>query len=89
MGAFDKNTIEKICITLGGEEISTNADIAFRIPFLPRFPVIMKIWQADEEFPASGRMLLDASADHYLTVEDAVTVAEILLEKLAGMEEDL
>ena len=42
----------------------------------------MKIRLPDEEFPASGRLLLDSSADHYLTIEDAVTVAEILLEKI-------
>ena len=51
-------------------------------PFLPNFPVTLKVWFADEEFDASARMLLDASADHYLTIEDAVTVGEILLEKL-------
>ena len=38
----------------------------------------------DEEFPASGRLFLDESAAHYLTVEDAVTVGGLLLERLAG-----
>jgi len=44
--------------------------------------VILTVWLPDEEFPASGRILPDANADHYLTIEDAVTVAEILLEKI-------
>jgi len=70
------------CFALDGRMISTNADFAVEIPFLPRFPVTLKIWFADEDFEASGCMMLDASADHYLTIEDAVTVGELLLEGL-------
>lgn len=70
------------CLSLGGQRIQTNADFTVFFPFLPNFPVTLKVWFADEEFDASARMLLDASADHYLTIEDAVTVGEILLEKL-------
>ena len=81
---LNKDTLEKICESIGGKPVASNADAAFRIPFLPRFPVMLKIWFPDEDFPASGRMLLDAGADHYLTIEDAVTVAEILLERLTA-----
>jgi hypothetical protein len=57
--------------------------VAYHIPFLPRFPVTLKVWLPDEEFPASGRLLMDSSADHYFTIEDAVTMAEILIERIA------
>lgn len=82
MKDLDEDMLAQICKSMGGEQIASNADVAYRIPFLPNFPVVLKIWLPDEEFPASGRMLLDSSADHYLTIEDAVTVAEILLEKI-------
>ena len=82
MNDLNADTLAKICKSIGGEPISSNADTAYRIPFLPQFPVTLKIWLPDEEFPASGRMLLDASADHYLTIEDAATVAEIILERI-------
>lgn len=49
---------------------------------MPNYPVWLKIWFADDEFPASGRLLLDASAEHYLSIEDAVTVGELLLKLL-------
>ena len=32
----------------------------------------------------AGWLLPDAGADHYLTIEDAVTVAELLLSELTG-----
>lgn len=43
----------------------------------------LKIWFADEEMDASGRMFLNKNADHYLTVEDAVTVGDVILNSLA------
>ena len=79
---LSQDTLAKICRSIGGEPVSSNADAAYRIPFLPRFPVTLKIWLPDEEFSASGRLLPDAVADHYLTIEDAVTVAEIILERI-------
>ena len=61
-----------------------NNDYSTRLPFLPMYPVTLNYWQADEEFPASGRLLLDSSAEHYLTVEDSVTVGELILQALTG-----
>ncbi len=70
------------CEELGASFPPSNADFCAVFPFLPRFPVTLRLWLADEEFDASGRLLIDASADHYLTIEDAVTVGELLLNEL-------
>lgn len=82
MKDLDESKLEHICRHLGGQKIPSNADLSYRIPFLPNFPVTMNVWLPDDEFPASGRLLLDESADHYFTIEDAVTVAEILIERI-------
>ena len=74
--------IKAVCRSLGAGFQDSNADLCAVFPFLPRYPVAVKIWFADEEFPASGKMLVSASADHYLTVEDAVTAGEVMLRKL-------
>ena len=74
--------IKAVCRTLGAGFQDSNADLCAVFPFLPRYPVAVKIWFADEEFPASGKMLVSASADHYLTIEDAVTAGEVMLGKL-------
>ena len=81
----DKNSeeIQKACKNLGAEFVETKADLCAVFPVLPRYPVILKIWFADDEFPASGKIFLQSNADHYLSVEDAVTVGEILLQKLS------
>ena len=77
---FSPEELRRRCAELGGTEIPAPADYAVRLPFLPRYPVTLQIWFADEEFAASGRLLLDESAGHYLGMEDAVTVGELLLE---------
>ncbi|MDY2660868.1 MAG: DUF3786 domain-containing protein, partial [[Ruminococcus] gnavus] len=52
------------------------------------YPVWLKIWFADEEFEASGKLYLSRSADHYLSMEDAVTVGEVFLSKLKIQEKE-
>ena len=79
----DPEKIQKACKNLGAEFTEKKGDLCAVFPVLPRYPVTLKIWFADEEFPASGKIFLQDHADHYLSVEDAVTVGEILLQKLS------
>lgn len=82
------NCIRKICKTLGAEFADSNADLCAVFHFLPNYPVWLKVWLADEEFEASGKFYISKSADCYLSMEDAVTVGEILLSKLKAQESD-
>ena len=63
--------IARACEALGGAIISGKADVTAVIPYAPRFPVTVNFWCGDEEFPASGKALVDAAAEHYLTLEAA------------------
>lgn len=80
--------IRKICKALGAEFADSNADLCAVFHFLPNYPVWLKIWFADEEFEAFGKLYLSRSADHYLSMEDAVTVGEVLLSKLKIQEQE-
>ena len=84
LGLLPPEELRRRCLALGAELLPSNADLCARFPFLPRYPLWLRLWFGDEEFPASGRLFLDESAAHYLTVEDAVTVGGLLLERLAG-----
>ncbi len=70
----------------GGTVISGNADMAIRFFFLPNFPLMLNLWLEDEDFPASGKVFLDAAIESALQVEAAGTAAGILL---AMLEEKL
>lgn len=82
IGKREPQEIRKACEEMGAEFLSSKADLCAKFYIFPRYPVLMNLWFADEEFEASGRMLLNGSAAHYLSVEDAVTVGTIILEEL-------
>ena len=70
------------CALLGGEAAEGNGDVNVCLAFLPHLPFYLSFWMEDDEFPASGRLYPDRCIDHYLTIEDAVTVGEIILRNL-------
>lgn len=74
--------IESACAALGARRIAGNADLCAVFDFLPRYPLTLKIWYADEEMDASGRMFLAAGAERFLGVEDSVTAGTLLLNAL-------
>ena len=86
LGPLCPEELTRRCAALGGELLASNADFCARFWFAPRYPLLLQIWFADDEFPASGRLLLDESAPHYLTIEDAVTVGSLLLDTLTGAQ---
>ena len=74
--------VERAFAALGAEIVDSNADLCAVFPLFPRWPMTLKLWFADDELPASAKLLLNASADHYLSVEDAVTAGEVLIQEL-------
>lgn len=82
IGTHDAGTIQKAAAALGGTQIPGKADLSIRFPFLPKFPMVLNLWLEDEEFPASGKVLLDAASEHFLQVEAAGTATGILLAEL-------
>jgi hypothetical protein len=56
----------------GGElcaEVSNFGDASLRIFPMPRIPVTLILWLADEEFPARVDLLLDASCEIHLPID--------------------
>lgn len=85
LGQISAEELSEKCRRIGGRMVASNADFTVRFDFLPYYPLLLKLWFADEEFPASGKLLVDAGADHYLTIEDAVTAGQVVMEKLVGV----
>lgn len=84
---FEMEDLQRRCRVMGGIVKNGKADLCVELPFLPKYPVTLNFWEADEDFPASGRLTVDESAAHYLTIEDAVTVGELILSKLKEKNE--
>ena len=86
LGVLPREELARRCEALGAELLPSNADFCARFDFAPRYPVWLKVWFADEEFPTSGRRRVDESAPNYLTIEDAVTVGSLILDCLTGAQ---
>lgn len=82
LGTYDAATLRAGAVKLGGRELREKPDLTFLFSFLPKLPVKLHIWLADEDFPATGKVLFDASAERDLQIEAAGTAAGILLELL-------
>ncbi len=85
------DNLRSVCAALGASIAASNADLCAVFPFLPRYPVTLKLWLAEEEdeIDGSGRLFLNSSADHYLSIEDAVTVGTLLLDKLQDVYREM
>jgi hypothetical protein len=61
---------EKIA-ELGGVDCESDAgaDHSFQIDLLPRFPLLVRFWGADEDFPASSKISVDRNVIEYLDIE--------------------
>lgn len=81
--------VEDVCRRMRMEVVKSNADLCVRHDFAPFFPITMKLWFADPEddLPGSGRMFVDRTADHFLTIEDTVTLCEYLI--IEGLKREL
>ena len=82
LGELPIERVEAACRAMGARIVDSNADVCAEFDFLPRYPMTVKLWLAEDDIPASARLMLDASAASYLSVEDAVTAGTILIERL-------
>lgn len=81
IGELPPREVEEACLRMGMTLQKSNADLCASTSLAPLFPVTMKLWFSDPEddLPASGRMFVDRTADHFLTIEDVVLLCEYLI----------
>ena len=63
--------LKERCKQLEGVEVQDKikADYVCGFKLLPRVPMYLCFWEADEEFPASCKLHLDSSAEAYIDIE--------------------
>jgi hypothetical protein len=80
---FENNphTLVQRARELGGEEI-VGADVAVRLPGLPRVPMYLLLWLADEEFPAQAAPGVDAQVMHHLDLDGLLSLSHLMVQRL-------
>lgn len=77
--------INRAALALGGEPIEFgSAHGAWRFDALPRVPVILLYWPAEEEFEARATLVLDGGILDYLDQEAIVFLAEAFVKLMTG-----
>ncbi len=66
---------------LGWREGSVG-DASLLVEALPHIPIMVVMWEGNEEFPSEGDVLFDGSAKDYLPSEDFVKLAKIATTRL-------
>ncbi|MBW2262444.1 MAG: DUF3786 domain-containing protein [Deltaproteobacteria bacterium] len=63
--------LKRRCAGMGGEEApdKLDADFSCVIPLLPRVPLTLCFWEADEDFGASCKLFVDANAENHIDIE--------------------
>jgi hypothetical protein len=77
----DLPSFERASRLLAGGKISYG-DAGFAFLALPRLSLSAVLWQGDDEFPAAGKVLFDASVTHYLPTEVCAILGGMLTRKL-------
>jgi hypothetical protein len=67
-----------------GGSAETVGDRSFTLKAFPLVPITYAVWAGDEEIPAAGTILFDASAGDFLPVEDLVLAASFGTYRLVG-----
>ncbi len=70
---------ERLC----AEPLRGLADRAWLVPALPRVPIALLWWDADDEFGARAELLFDASVPHHLNTEGCAILGSWLTALLA------
>lgn len=69
---------------LGGTSVAGLGDRAWTIPALPRVPVTLLWWDADEEFEARAELLFDTTASRHLTTDGCAVLGSWLATMLVN-----
>ena len=71
------------CKALGGTE-EKGGDAAFHLEMFPFLPMILRFWDADDEFPASLQILVDRNILSYMHYETMMFAISHIMERLKG-----
>lgn len=81
-------TLQKACEKMGGIK-APRGDVAYYLPLFDFFPVYLRFYDADDEFPAQLQILWDTDTCRYIHYETTFYMTVVLLEKLRYYAETL
>lgn len=83
--------LKQRCAEMGGVGIEgrIKADYIGCFDLLPRVPLYISFWQADEEFDPDCKILFDSGAEDHIDIEYLAYLLELFVEELTGAPQRL
>ncbi|MBS3757357.1 MAG: DUF3786 domain-containing protein [Desulfobacterales bacterium] len=83
---FGSNTggLSQSAEKIGGTPID-NGDVGYEFSVLPKVPLQLILWEGDEEFAPEANILFDCTVGSYLSPEDAVWLAGMVVYRLIAL----
>lgn len=80
----DLDGLKQRCAEMGGSEINgrIKADFTGRFDLLPRVPLYLSFWKADEEFAPDCKIQFDSGAEDHIDIEYLAYLLELFVEEL-------
>ena len=79
----DQGKVERILSRLGAERCGGfPTEHAWRLSLLPKIPVAILFWPAEEEFPSRTKILFDSTADRFLDAESLIFLVEGMVKNI-------
>ncbi|ADK83458.1 conserved hypothetical protein [Desulfarculus baarsii DSM 2075] len=85
-------TLEAACLALGGRGLAgqeISCDVGHVFEALPKIPMMLTFYDADDEFPAEAKVFYDAAAPNFLDLECLASLGMILALELERAAEAL
>ena len=73
---YDRDAFARAGASLGGKP-EEFGDASFTVNAFPRVPLTFILWEGDQDFPPSIKVLFDRASQHYLPLEDVVVVSKM------------
>lgn len=80
------DAFRRAAASLGGRAVPMG-DAAYEFRALPRVPIVVILWAADDEFPARARFLFDRNVHHQLPVDALWVLCRVLAKGLVAAVE--
>lgn len=76
--------LKTACERSGGIPVISKADLCFMFYPFPRIPLQLNYWEADEDFPAQVKVLVDENITDYVHIETTGCLVSDLFELILG-----
>lgn len=76
------SALRAACEAAGGQALDSKADLCFIFHPFPQIPMQLNYWEADEDFPAQVKVLVDEKITDYVHVETTGCMVSDLFERI-------